>query len=1061
MVNGWLLSLLCIAYVGLLFYIANRVESSPSLQQRTLSSPHVYALSLGVYATAWTFYGSIGLAASSGLLFLAIYLGPTLASIIWVPALARIIQICRHERINSIADFIAARYGKSAAISALITIIALVGLTPYLAVQLKAISVSADLITGGNPGRLAGFDLTTLLVALALALFAVVFGTRHIDVTERHAGMVATVAFESLVKLFAFLVVALFIVYGLFGGFGDIFSRASQSPEMKQLFFMNPDSAAAISWPWLLLLAAIASIALPRQFQMAVLENDDVTHLRKAAWLFPGYLLLFNIFVLPIALAGLILLPAGSPPDGFLISLPLSASAEVFATIAFLGGFSAATAMVIVETLALATMFSNNLVMPILLRIPQLNISERKNVSRLLLQIRRSAIIAGVLLAYLYTETLGKTHSLVGIGLVSFVAVAQFAPVLIAALYWRNATRHGAFAGLMGGFLLWLYTLVVPHAIDGGLLPLSLVTEGPFGIGWLSPIALFGMEYPMVAHATFWTLLVNSTLLVTVSLLTRPSPAEQEQALRFIGPPMIPAPKSWSPRHVTSHYPELYALLVRVIGQTEAERAANEFNRDDENSINDEDFARFVETAIAAIVGAPAARVMVATVMRHEPLIDGLTGLPNRDAFLGYLSEAINQRSEQRTPFVTVLRLDRYRAIVNGFGEEAGNVILRRSAYLLHHHAGDQEQVARIGTDEFAVLDFLESEFDDPCHIASHLQQRLLTTLELSGQLLSTGASAGCAICDPGLSSEQVLRNAQTALAEAESESGGCALFDPEMVESMARLIQMETHLRNALQRDEFQIRYQPIIRLDNGRLIGFEALLRWIPEHGTLISPATFIPLCEKTGLIVPIGNWVTEQACKQLAQWKEMLPDTDLQVSVNLSPRQFTQPDLIDVLQETLERHSLPPGSLKVEVTESTLISDADRALDILLQMRALGITLLLDDFGTGYSSLSYLQRFPMDILKIDQSFVRRYGAGNASPIAEAAATLAQKMGMKVIAEGIEQHCQYRWLRGLGVEYGQGYYFGRPMNARRASQLVRRAARRRSETSLNDNALYLLGLH
>jgi Na+/proline symporter len=439
--SAGLILLLSAAYMGLLFAVA-RFGDARADAGRSIISANVYALSLAVYCTSWTFYGSVGRATSGGLSFLTIYIGPTLM-LLFGGVIVKMIRISKTQRITSIADFIASRYGKSQLLAGLVTVIAVIGVVPYIALQLKAVAASLDVLL-----QTSGRDLlpepmldSTLVIAALLALFTILFGTRHLDATERHEGMVAAIAFESVVKLVAFLAVGLFVTYGMFGGLSDLFQRAAAAPELARL--LQLDSSRAGTWTALILVSALAIVFLPRQFQIIVVENVDESHLRRAVWLFPLYLVLINVFVLPLALGGLLHFPGqGVNPDTFVLTLPLARGAEALALLVFIGGLSAATGMVIVETIALSTMVCNDLVMPWLLRTRWRRVSERDDLSGILIGIRRVAIVVILLLGYIYFRAAGEAYALVGIGLISFAAVAQFAPAVFGGMYWKQGRRR-------------------------------------------------------------------------------------------------------------------------------------------------------------------------------------------------------------------------------------------------------------------------------------------------------------------------------------------------------------------------------------------------------------------------------------------------------------------------------------------------------------------------------------------------------------------------------------------------------------------------------------------
>ncbi|BBM69817.1 sensor histidine kinase [Rhodothermus marinus] len=627
MLQGGFIFLIALLYIGLLFAIATYGDRRAEQGRSIISSPYIYALSLAVYCTAWTFYGSVGRAASSGVGYLPIYLGPTLTAVLWWMVLRKMIRISKVYRITSIADFVASRYGKSSGLAALVTVIAVTGGVPYIALQLKAISVSFQVLSGRpTPTPTESLlDDTALYVTLALALFSILFGTRHLDATERHEGLVAAIAFESLVKLPAFVAVGLFVTFGLYDGPADLFGRALARPEFRRLLTMEEalGPGAYGQWFWMTLLAMLAILFLPRQFQVAVVENVDERHLRKAIWLFPLYLWLINLFVLPIALAGLMAFPGGQvDADMFVLAIPLAHGQELLALLAFIGGFSAATSMVIVATVALSTMISNDLIMPILLRIRFLRLAQRGRLTGLLLGIRRGGIVLVLLLSYLYFHAIAHAYALVSIGLISFAAVAQFAPAILGGMYWRRGTRAGALCGLIAGFLIWGYTLPLPSLVDAGLLPVSFIENGPWGVGWLRPYQLFGLEgFDPISHALFWSLLFNAGLYVGVSLFTQQRVEELLQARAFVDVFRLsgrPGEATW---RGTAYVSDLQQLLRRFLGKKQADEALRPVLAQGGGTVTaTAEVVQHAERLLAGAIGSASARVLIASVVKEEPL---------------------------------------------------------------------------------------------------------------------------------------------------------------------------------------------------------------------------------------------------------------------------------------------------------------------------------------------------------------------------------------------------------------------------------------------------------
>jgi Na+/proline symporter/nitrogen-specific signal transduction histidine kinase len=630
--SSWSILLASLAYLCLLFAIAYYVDKRADAGRSVIANPYIYALSIAVYCTSWTFYGSVGRAASSGIDFLPIYLGPTLTFVIWWFVLRKIIRISKAQRITSIADFISSRYGKSTQLGVLVTVIAVVGIMPYISLQLKAVSTSfnvlvryPEVITPVVSGRVPILADTAFLVALLLAAFAILFGTRHIDASEHHEGMVAAIAFESIVKLIAFLAVGVFVTFGLYDGFGDLFAAARAEPKIAGLLTLG-GSGSYGQWMTLTLLSMAAIICLPRQFQVTVVENVNEAHLEKAVWLFPLYLLIINIFVLPIALGGRLAFPGGGvDADTFVLTLPMSDQQEFLALFAFIGGLSAATGMVIVAAIALSTMVSNDLVMPVLLRLTWLRLTERGDLTGLLLFIRRASIILILLLGYTYFHLIGESDALVTIGLVSFAAAAQFAPAIIGGIFWKGGTRSGALTGLSLGFAVWAYTLLLPSFARSGWLPIEFIEAGPLGIGLLKPHELFGLQgMDHLSHALFWSMLANIGGYVALSIGNHQSAIERIQGALFVDvfrhSGMQGGPRFWRGSATVA---DLRALLVRFVGADTAERALNNYARARDLNLAklreaDADLVNFTERLLAGAIGAASARVMVASVAKGE-----------------------------------------------------------------------------------------------------------------------------------------------------------------------------------------------------------------------------------------------------------------------------------------------------------------------------------------------------------------------------------------------------------------------------------------------------------
>ena len=673
MLTGGIIVLASFAYVGLLFGIAYYGDKRADAGRSIIANPYIYALSLAVYCTSWTFYGSVGRAATSGIGFLPIYIGPTLMAGLWWYVMLKIIRISKANRITSIADFIASRYGKSQMLGGLVTVIAVIGIVPYIALQLKAISTSFSLIRQypqvAMPADIRGASLflgdNTFYIAMLLAAFTILFGTRHLDATERHEGLVAAVAFESLVKLLAFMAVGLFVTFGIYNGFADLFDRAAATTYVNTLLILSGEVGNYTTWASLTFLSMLAVMFLPRQFQVAVVENVDERHLNKAIWLFPLYLLAINIFVLPIALGGLMHFSTLSiDADTFVLTLPISERQPWLALFAFIGGLSAATGMVIVETIALSTMVCNDLVMPALLRMNWLRLNERPDLSGLLLGIRRGAIVLILVLGYLYFALAGEAYALVSIGLISFSAVAQFAPAIIGGIYWKGGTRLGAISGLAAGFFIWAYTLLLPSFAKSGWLPISFLTHGLFGIDLLRPEQLFGLYgFDDITHCLFWSMLANIGCYIGISLLWRPGATEHGQATLFVDAfkhtSTATGSKFW---RGSASVEELRALLGRFLGPDRAREAFSAYARSHrtesvQGSTANADLVHYAESLLAGTIGSASARIMIASVVDEEPLdIDEVMHIIDEASQVLAYSRQLEQKSRELEAATNELR---------------------------------------------------------------------------------------------------------------------------------------------------------------------------------------------------------------------------------------------------------------------------------------------------------------------------------------------------------------------------------------------------------------------
>ena len=623
MLQGWVVVVIALAYIGFLFLVASYGDSRHQLARGSRARLLIYPLSLAIYCTSWTFFGSVGVAARTGFEFLTIYIGPVLMVGLAYPLIIRIVRLAKGQNITSIADFIAARYGKSPAVAATVALIAIVGMIPYIALQLKAVSGSVGTIlaavSAGNGAAEPLLGDIALFVALLMAAFAVLFGTRHIDATEHQDGLMLAIATELVIKLVAFLAVGSFVTFVMYPGPLALFTDALQRPQTAAVLTSIPPATTFLATT---VLSLFAIVLLPRQFHVGVVENHSEAEVRRAAWLFPAYLVLINLFVMPIAMAGLLAFPAGGTDgDMFVLALPLKAHSELFALIAFIGGLSAATAMVIVESVALAIMVSNDIVIPLILKRRAADSGGPSSAGTQLLTVRRIAIFAILFLAYVYYRSAGPAQ-LASIGLLSFAAVTQLTPAFFGGLIWRRGTAPGAIAGMTAGILVWAYTLLLPSISDVGVVG-DILNDGPLGLAWLRPQALFGLDLPPLVHGVVLSLLANVMLYVGCSLIRRPTAIERVQADVFVPSSLAPMAPSFRLRRSSVTTEELIATIARYLGDERTRELFASFAASRRVSLAphaEADFQvlQYGEYLLASAIGAASSRLVLSLLLRKR-----------------------------------------------------------------------------------------------------------------------------------------------------------------------------------------------------------------------------------------------------------------------------------------------------------------------------------------------------------------------------------------------------------------------------------------------------------
>lgn len=654
------LFVIIILYLGILFFLAFIAEKRAT--SKWVNNPYIYTLSLAVYCSAWTYYGSVGVAATTGISFLAIYLGPVIAAPFWILILRKIIRISKQHKISSIADFISLRYGNNRLLGALITIVCVLGTVPYIALQLKAISETFEIMTHSvSIEKTKVFSDYTIYIALLIAVFATFFGTQKTDASEKHKGIVASVAFESIIKLLFFLIVGIYVTFFLFGGTEDIYNQISSSANFKEITTMN-GFENGFNWFFTILLSFFAIFLLPRQFQVSVVENNREKHLKKAIWLFPLYLLLFNLFVIFIAWGGMINFGNAYNSEYFTLLLPLQQGNYFLASLVFIGGFSAVISMVVVSTLALSTMVSNNLIIPYGF-LDKFSRNQNDKNARYIKGIRRVSIFVIIIASYYFYFYFSVPLSLYSIGLVSFVIVSQLAPSFFLGLFWNRGSSKGAIFGLIVGFLVTLYTLVIPVSISAFTNSDYFVNQGLFGINFLKPYSLFGLDFLSPhAHATFWSLFFNGITFAIVSLSGKGNYRERNYAEMFIDTrnysKLGDNALVWKGE---AYVADIKNVLIKFLGLARTERALSLFFRKydlpPDTQMADARLINFSEKLLTGSIGSASSKILIANVVKEEEisLVEVLQILDESKEALAS-NKALNEKTNELTQLTSQLQ---------------------------------------------------------------------------------------------------------------------------------------------------------------------------------------------------------------------------------------------------------------------------------------------------------------------------------------------------------------------------------------------------------------------
>jgi Na+/proline symporter/nitrogen-specific signal transduction histidine kinase len=621
--NNYTLIIIIVLYLTVLFYIAFIADKGK--KSKWVNNPYVYTLSLAVYCSAWTFYGSVGIAASTGIDFLPIYLGPVIAAPLWVLLLKKIIRISNQNKISSIADFISLRYGNNRFLGALVALVCLFGTIPYISLQLKAVSDTFEIMVGNNNYISTGtLDDSTFYVALLLAVFATFFGTQRADASEKHTGIITVVAVESGLKLLFFIIIGVYITFFLFDGTTDIYDQVATLDNFKELTTLS-GLEDGFNWFFLIGLSFIAIFLLPRQFQVSVLENNRSSYLKKAIWLFPLYLLLFNVFVIFIAWAGKITFNNTVNAEYYALLLPLENENTFLATLVFLGGFSAVISMVVVSTLALSIMVSNNLVIPygFLDKFSKNNTLRNANYIK---NIRRISIFLIIISAYFFYVIFSRELSLYAIGLISFVIISQLAPSFFVGLFWNRGSSRGAIIGIFIGLLISVYALVLPFIVTAYTGTDDFVQNGLFNLQIFKPYELFGIDFLSApAHAFFWSISINALCYLVFSIITKGNYRERNYAEMFVDSKNFSALQDgalvWKGE---AYVADIKTVLVKFLGEEKAARALKlffaKYSLPLDTQLADSRLINFSEKLLTGSIGSASAKILIASVVKEEQI---------------------------------------------------------------------------------------------------------------------------------------------------------------------------------------------------------------------------------------------------------------------------------------------------------------------------------------------------------------------------------------------------------------------------------------------------------
>ncbi|MDQ0065314.1 signal transduction histidine kinase/Na+/proline symporter [Chryseobacterium lathyri] len=617
MMSSFALFVVVLVYLALLFLVAHLAEKKRS--KRWVNNPYIYALSLAVYCTAWTYYGSIGVAATSGLNYLPIYIGPIMIIPAWIYINTRIVRISRVNKISSLADFISLRYGNSRSFSAIITIVCLLAIVPYIGLQIKAISETFHLVTKTSMSNNILTDNATFVVIL-IALFSSYYGTRYVDASEKRLGIISAIALESFLKLFFIIILGIFVIYFVFDGFSDIYEKASQFEDFKEKNTFN-GIEGAINWMVLCMISATAICILPRQFHTAIIENRQEKHIKTAIWFFPLYLLIFTVFIFPIAWGGRLIFDGQHVnPEFYSILIPQHFDNTLITVFVFLGGLSSCISMIIISAITLSIMLSNNLIIPYGLLGKFKSDNEVQN-TRNITNIRKFSIFALIIMAFVFYKYFILKTSLDSVGLISFVVIAQLAPSFFGAIFWRRGSYKGAVAGLLAGLAICYFGLIIPQYYFSYNQELKGIIREMY-----DAFTFFNIPFlSRISQIFFWSVFTNTALFTIISVSVKGNYRERNFAELYVD----------IDKHILNHenafvwrgtayVSDIKNILERFLGKNKTEQALRIFNLkyniDSKTETADSRFIKFSENLLAGRIGTASAKILIEGVTKEDKI---------------------------------------------------------------------------------------------------------------------------------------------------------------------------------------------------------------------------------------------------------------------------------------------------------------------------------------------------------------------------------------------------------------------------------------------------------